>query len=92
LLADLSKSKRTDLRRFRIVSASSIAPSVRGCRVFAEASVRVPMEFGIRALLEPMAEVSAGVGRGFLVHPAKITKALTIARHSFREIRFIEGT
>jgi hypothetical protein len=50
------------------------------------------MEFGIRALLEPMAEVSAGVGRGFLVHPAKITKALTIARHSFREIRFIEGT
>jgi hypothetical protein len=69
-----------------------MTPSVRGCRVFAEASVRLPMEFGRRELLEPMAEVSAGVGRGFLVHPAKITAALTITRHSLREIWFIEGT
>jgi hypothetical protein len=59
--------------------------------VFAEVSVRLPMELGMRAF-EPIGEVSTGVGRGFLVHPAKITAALTITRHSLREIWFIEGT
>jgi hypothetical protein len=41
---------------------------------------------------EPVGVVSAGVGIGFLWHPAKIAVALMSTRHSFREVRFIEGT
>jgi hypothetical protein len=37
----------------------------------------------------PVTVVSAGVGRGFLVHPAKITAMLRSAKHSFREIEFM---
>jgi hypothetical protein len=39
-----------------------------------------------------VAVVSTGVGRGFLVHPAKITVMLMSVKHSFREIKFIDGT
>jgi hypothetical protein len=40
----------------------------------------------------PVGVVSAGVGRGLLVHPVKINAALMSARHNFLEIEFIEGT
>jgi hypothetical protein len=76
-----------------MVSASSMTPSARCWRPAADESVKLPIFSVSMALVgEPVGVVSAGVGIGFLGHPAKITVALMSTRHSFREVRFIECT